>query len=121
MEKDIKILEHLVDCLKNPKPFRYTNEQKAIAIENLIKEYKELKQLEDVTYKTLKDTNFIHKNYIPKSLAREKIEEINLKIEEVDDNIDNSAGEESKYWKKEKHDLIMQRYILQELLQEGDK
>lgn len=40
---NIEMLEDYIEALRKPKPFKYTNEQKANAIENLIKEYKELK------------------------------------------------------------------------------
>ena len=95
IEEEMEIIEHLCtdDCINKStviQPLKY-------ALENLIKGYKELKQLEDVTYKTLKDTNFIHKNYIPKSLVREKIE----------------------YYKKIYNAVGVR--ILELLLQEGDK
>jgi len=43
---DIEILKANIDCLRNRKPFKYTNEQKAQAIENLIQRNKELEQIE---------------------------------------------------------------------------
>lgn len=43
-DNDMEILEATIDSLKNAKPFKYTNEQKANAIEHLIKRVKDLEQ-----------------------------------------------------------------------------
>ena len=36
-EEIIEILENYIEALRNPKPFKYTNEQKAQAIKRYIK------------------------------------------------------------------------------------
>ena len=41
---NIEILEDYIDSLRNGKPFNYTNERKAQAVEHLIQENKELKK-----------------------------------------------------------------------------
>lgn len=43
---DIEILKANIDCLRNGKLFKYANEQKAQAIENLIQRNKDLEQIE---------------------------------------------------------------------------
>lgn len=63
-----------------------------------------------------KTRKYINENYIPKSKVQEKIEELDIRIGECCENIDKTVDEERTYWKKEKRDAIMQRFILQELL-----
>ena len=60
-------------------------------------------------------------NSIPISVIQNEIDELDKNIEEVKVNIENSTDEERKYWKKVKHDLIMQRNILKEILEKGNK
>ena len=87
-------------------------------IENLIArnkeledENKELKKMEDLTYEALKNTNLIHKNYISKSIVREKIEENKWAIEHYDcDEADYKQSQAVGAWN-----------ALIRLLQEGDK
>lgn len=120
MEEDIKYLEDLLAVAK----MLLTTSQKATiqereiqAIENLIKEYKELKKLEDVTIETLKDTNYIHNNYIPKSKVRELQDKYKNRIEKL---------ESKKIWNEPIDTINKNRYTnyfnaYEELLQEGDK
>ena len=57
-------------------------------------------------------------NSISKDKIREKINELEEQIEEVRKNISNSTDEEKIYWRKEKRDLVLQKFILEELLKE---
>jgi len=63
---------------------------------------------------------YVEKNYIHKDKIKKYIEELNERIEEVETNIENSVDEERTYWKKEKHDYAMQKFILEELLEETE-
>lgn len=114
-EEDIKILEELLE-----EGFEAMCPLEAQALENLIKAYKELEEenrifaLEGCRVRL---KMYIDNNYIPVSLVEEKIEKLDNQIKEVTNNIENSVDEEKAYWKKEKHDLNMQRYVLQELLE----
>lgn len=61
---------------------------------------------------------FVEEKYISKDKIREKINELEEQIEEVRKNISNSTDEEKTYWRKEKRDLVLQKFILKELLEE---
>lgn len=76
-----------------------------------VNEYRTLLNLIEKQQKALE-------NSIPKDSIREKIEELNQMIEEIEINISNTTDEEKAYWKREKHDLIMQGYVLKEILGE---
>lgn len=53
---NIEILEDYIYSLRNGKPFNYTNERKAQAVENLIQENKELNQrLEELELQILQE------------------------------------------------------------------
>ena len=69
-ENIIKLLEDYIEALRKPKPFKYTNEQKAQAIEILMQENKELKE------KAKNTMCLIGANYIHKDKVKEKIEEL---------------------------------------------
>lgn len=79
---NIEMLEDYIEALRKPKPFKYTNEQKAEAIENLIKENKELIE-ENEEYKA--DIKYLDErvrfleakrtDIIPKLKVKAKIEE----------------------------------------------
>ena len=88
MEENIKVLEEYIEALRYPMSFKYTNEQKAQAIENLIKGYKELEEKfkkmtniaetlrkENVEYIIQERQYELH--YIPKSILQELLEERN--------------------------------------------
>ena len=64
---------------------------------------------------------YVEKNYIHKEVLEAKLIEINNRIDVVEIHIEESTDEERIYWKKERRDLIMQRYILKELLEVQDK
>ena len=103
MEEDVKHIEYVLDLYKENGEFggRYISgnlfEKDFIAIEHLIKAYKELKEENAILKKannisdnvTINDiTNFMNKSledfnkeYIPVSLVKEKIEEIDKEIE----------------------------------------
>ena len=60
----------------------------------------------------------LEQDYIPKAVIRLDIEKLEEQIQEVGINIENTIDEEKQYWKKERHDLSMQKYILKTLLGE---
>ena len=63
---------------------------------------------------------YVEKNYIRKNTLKAKITEITNRIYSVEEMINKTVDEERIYWKKEKRDLIMQRYVLRELLEETE-
>lgn len=63
---------------------------------------------------------YVEKNYIHKDKIKKYIQELNEQIEEAEVNIENSVDEERTYWKKEKHDYAMQKFILEELLEDTE-
>lgn len=112
MEEDIKVLEEYIEALRHPMPFKYTNEQKAQAIENLINRNKELeeKAYKKEYYEEVADE--LYKNSIPKSKVREKIKELEKEADYK--SIDNPTGR--IHFHKEPCDYQIQ--VLQELLEE---
>ena len=99
---NIEMLEYYIKALRKPMPFKFTNEQKAQAIENLIKENKELKE------KAKNTMGLIGANYIHKDKIKEKIEEIKSKM-------NNDCIALHSFQREAQID------ILQELLEEGGK
>ena len=63
---------------------------------------------------------YVEKNYIRKNTLKAKITEITNRIYSVEEMINKTVDEERIYWKKEKRDLIMQRYVLRELLEDTE-
>lgn len=63
---------------------------------------------------------YVKKNYIHKNTLKAKITEITNRIYSVEEMINKTVDEERIYWKKEKRDLIMQRYVLRELLEDTE-
>lgn len=84
MEEDIKKVEYLIECLNNyPLPYDvYISEEDKKAIENLLKEYRELEKFRDITLmksntkfaNVIKDS--IYFDYIPKEKVKNKIAEL---------------------------------------------
>ena len=115
MEEDIKILESFIKQLEE-----YEDEQELKkAIENLIARNKELEEelkrqinAREITEK------YIDERFIEKSKVREKIEEYRKLDEENIKNKDNMEYEEC-FNKAVLYTRII--WLLQELLQEGDK
>lgn len=123
ISEDIKILEELVESYEpffeeyGKSPLFLKREK--IALENLLNRNKELEEKnKELRYLKASTEEVVLNDYVPKSKIKEKIEEIDITIKEVEGNIENSTDEERRYWKKERHDLFMQKYILQELLEE---
>ena len=85
---NIKMLEDYIEALRNPKSFKYTNEQKAQAIENLIKENKELKdKCNELNFKYT--AQWVDDNFIPKS----KVKELAKKYEFALNGYDSSTAD----------------------------
>lgn len=139
MEEDIKILEEIRNgaqyCLEADLQINPNNaediehwKKEIKAIENIVNSYNREKARADKLekeYSTMLTkideyevkNKELEENSIPKSVIREKIEELKECIEEAEKNIKNTTDEEKEYWKKQKHDLVMQRNILQEILE----
>ena len=129
IEEDIKIVEEIL--ITNKKFGKYLSDRKLIAIEHLIKAYKELEEENEIikgNYYTLcadiqmvttelgfpEDTiiademvSMIKENYIEKSLVEKKIQELETKME-------YENNEKVLIW------LHKQRSVLQELLEKRE-
>lgn len=130
MEEDIKILEELRKELGLSADANKIKQGQAL--ENLIKTYKELEiKLDDkktelqILKDDIKADEIMYKdelieNYIPVSLVKEKIKELNKGIKEFKEYVADSIGEERQFYKKQLGQLVSARNELQELL-EGDE
>lgn len=78
-----EMLEDYIEALRKPKPFKYTNEQKAQAIENLIKENEELKERnKKLEYAMYNDLGNIINLGILLSENAEKPKDVNIYVDE---------------------------------------
>lgn len=94
---NIEILEDYIEALRKPKPFKYTNEQKAQAIENLVQENKE-KNKEIEKYKMLlaeSTANRVMTSLKDSKKSKEDLEMLNegwkIELEQKDKIIDEMA------------------------------
>lgn len=121
IEQDIEKVEKLIkkcdECKLNECINCEISWTEIDSVRRLIDRYKEQNDIIKTANIAIKDLQEKLENSIPVSLVEEKIEELDNQIKEVINNIENSVDEEKAYWKKEKHDLNMQRYVLQELLE----
>lgn len=105
MEKDIDILETVVNCRKVDGIYS-TNEVIFKAIENLINRNKELEEY-------YKEQNEVNAKFIPKSKVKEKI---NKKQKQLDELKKNLKGKQTNFVNKNM--IIGEIQVLQELLEE---
>ena len=110
---NIEILEELINGAKEFN--QYNGNKYYKAIENLIKENKELKEIRDsLLWQKNFDTKILDEDYIPKSKVKEKIEE--LKKEEKQE-LKGLKGQD-RYFIKQIYQA--KRIVLEELLEEGE-
>jgi len=110
-------MEDFTDLLINRETSIKTEEK--IAIENLIKGYRELEEFKKQVTE-IETTNFIkYKNYIPKSKIKEKIEELkkyrDLAKEQIEERVITVDSDSLNYGRAEAHDKDIQ--VLQELME----
>lgn len=143
-KKAIEILKDNIGILEGKLTIKYTNYNTVKAyntilnlIEKLQKENEELKILksgiqtlqnlgiEDGKYIVMSKTDFLNgsckhllDDYIPKQEIKDKIEELNRKI---DKSIDNSKGGLDEEFIEKAGELLTQKRILQELLEKTEK
>lgn len=120
-EGDIKILENFINWLKTD--FEYNSGEEIKAIEHILSDYKRvLKENEKRMHDNITLKNFIsalfndsfEKDYIPVQKVKDKIEELDRKI---DKSIDNSKGGLDEEFIEKAGELLTQKRILQELLE----
>lgn len=134
MEEEIEVLKSIKNIFLNLKYHGYINDIKKdistdeviIAIDNILKErqqYKDkIKELEEENKELKNIANntqwispcYVAQNYIPVSLVKEKIEELNNNIDLA---IDNSKGGLDEEFIEKGSKMLAQKKILQELLE----
>lgn len=120
---DIRALTESIDILSDYKRVLRENEQllevkvSASAHNRILELEKENEELKDFKKQVtdIESTNFIkYKNYIPVQNVKNRIEELNRKI---DKSIDNSKGGLDEEFIEKAGKLLAQKRILQELLE----
>lgn len=109
---NIEILEHLIKSCHDENDILYKlDKETKKALENLIKENKELKEKREEYEKQL-DLDYVKENYIPKSKIEKALDKMNERYM-TPEAISNSNGATFNYWTG-KRDMCI------ELLEEGE-
>lgn len=129
-QEDLRIFVNLIDQMKKNinSLEKYSDEQEENIIEknnnicNLEFQIEKL-QKENETLKNLhiqdnKHLDFIIQNSISKQKVKGKIEKLNKKI---DESIDNSKGGQNEVFIEEAGELLAQKRVLQELIEESEE
>lgn len=131
INKDIEILENLIRHIRFNEPLHYGISLYIEALEHLIKAYKELEiKLDDketelqILKDDIKADEIMYKdelleNYIPISLIKETIEELDKEEQELQNSISDEKREEysDANISFELMDIEIRRSVLQELLE----
>lgn len=107
IEEDIKVLENLLD-----EGFEAMCYEEAQAIEHILSDYKRLREYYE-------EQNEVNAKFIAVQKVKDKIEELNKLLADIDYK-DVEDKQEREFYKKEYYQVVTQIKVLKELLKEEE-
>lgn len=116
---NIKIIEEYIEALREPKPFKYTNEEKARLLEGLLQENKKLNEILEKLY----SKEFIQ--FKIKDIVQSKIQELEDKQEQNRKDLYNAVNnfnfkQIDILSEKIIFNMNLEDYLKKEFLEEGE-